>query len=148
MRLWISRRRRVASARAGCTRDIPLGIRVGIKSRSCRRSPRTSPSTAAIAASVRPAARSRWPRCRTSTPRSSGHQLTALIAYLTVVCRMPRLGGVSAGMSAASCRLSRFGSWAGLATRDPRDKKDFTRARSGRSRMWPINRRQIGNLGY
>ena len=72
MRWWISRRRRVAIARAACTRGIASGIRVGIKSRSCRRSPRTSPSTAAIAASVRSAARSRRPRCRTSTRISSG----------------------------------------------------------------------------
>ncbi|MFH1690583.1 MAG: thiamine pyrophosphate-binding protein [Candidatus Eisenbacteria bacterium] len=37
--------------------------------------------------------------------------------------------------------------WAGLATRNPRDKKDFTQSRSGRCRMRPIKRRQIGNLG-
>jgi hypothetical protein len=45
------------------------------------------------------------------------------------------------------CRLPRFGHWAGLATRDPRDKKDFTQARFGRCRMWPDQARQIGNLG-
>jgi hypothetical protein len=47
---------------------------------------------------------------------------------------------VSARMSSASCRVPRFGHWAGLATRDPRDKKYFTQARSGRCRMRPIKR--------
>jgi hypothetical protein len=43
-------------------------------------------------------------------------------------------------------RVPRFGHWTDLATRDPRDKKRFREARSGRDRIGPIPR-QIGNLG-
>ena len=44
--------------------------------------------------------------------------------------------------------LPQCGRWAGLATRDPCDKKDFTQTRSGSSRMWPITRRQIADSGF
>ena len=44
--------------------------------------------------------------------------------------------------------LQEFGRSAGLATRDPCDKKDFTQTRSGSSRMWPITGRQIANPGF
>jgi hypothetical protein len=51
----------------------------------------TSPSIDAIGGSVAAAHRRRRRRCPEELTGQFGPQLTALIAYLTVVCRLPRL---------------------------------------------------------
>src|SRR3984893_3856002 len=46
---------------------------------------------AAITVRVRRAAAPPWPRCPITWSANFGPQLTGLIAYLTVVCRLPRV---------------------------------------------------------
>ena len=77
------------SARDGKTCKRP-GNPIAIKSPSCRRSSRISPSISAIRQSARSAEKPRGRRCPPRRRAISARNLMALIAYLTVVCRMPR----------------------------------------------------------
>ena len=65
--------------------------RAVIKSRNCRRSRRTSLNIDAIVASVRRCGKTTQAPLPDEVVGQFGPQLTALMAYLTVVCRLPRL---------------------------------------------------------
>ena len=91
MRSSTSSRRPVAAVRTASTRGTTRATRAGIKSPRSPRSPRILPSIAVIGGTVRPAGHARWRPCPTSAAGQFGPQLAALIAYLTVVCRLPRL---------------------------------------------------------